>query len=313
MRSLLIFSMFLWGMQGYAFAAIDDLTADDITKSMTRVKQAFHTNLQKNSLLEKEVAVGEISQEKSEFYITFRPSLGTEFFNCIDKTPLPLEKIGLNLSGAGHKGLTQLFSKENIEKNIITPFMEYKNKNQIPTEQLTVFVEGMSAGAHRAVETALYLKQHADTKNHKINILRYAGAKSFDDVAACHINNSLGHNNIIEFNAMGDEIAAFLNMPAATTSLGNQILFSAEDSIGYKTRVDTMAYTCMDPILKSTVSWLQNPQLMNTALLCLASINLDLSIVDFLTPKLWEKHQPITYAELCPQAFDKFTKEPITK
>ena len=286
MRVLILFSTVLWGIMTSAFAGKSgaDLTESDIEKSNARIQKAFHSQKKENSILEQNIPVGEVSFENDSFFVTFRPSLGMEVLNCIDNTLYPLNQIGLNIEGNGHKGLTQRFSPQNIKDNVVNSFIEYKKKTQIPTEQATIIVEGFSAGAHRAIETATYLKQHADTKNHNVVVLRYAGANTFDDTAVNNIHKLLDKTNIIDFHAKGDKIAAILNMPGVTTSLGNQIEFSAENSENFNKRVKNKAYTNLDPTVGFFIKALYNPA-------------------------VWELHQPITYAELSPKTFAEFKKK----
>ena len=123
------------------------LSEPDIQNSTTRILHSFSPNSRKN-IIEQGIPVGESRVTGEEFYMTYRPSLGLEIFNCTDKRALSLSSISRDIGGAGHQGLTQLFSKKDIEDTVIKPFMDYKKETRLPTEQLTIFVEGMSAGAH---------------------------------------------------------------------------------------------------------------------------------------------------------------------
>ena len=154
----------------------------------------------------------------------------------------------------------------------------------------------MSAGAHRAVETAAYLKQHDDTKNIQSIILRYGDSKTFADVTVDAIHELLGEYNILSFHAEGDKIAEYLDMSNVSRSLGQRITFSAQNSISYTTRVNNAVYTGMDPNLRNIIK--------SPLGLLLGMFPPQLS--SFVTPAVWELHQPITYAELCPDAFEKF-------
>jgi len=301
---VLILASFFWGCVGPALAVKTGmaLVADDIVGSTQRVSHAFTSKPGKNAITENGAPLGETSYLGEEFYATYRPSLGLEILNCIDKAPLSLQKVGLAPDGHGHQGLTRLFSKEDIEETVVAPFMHYKQETRFPTEQMTLFVEGMSAGAHRAIQTASYLKQHPEMKNQNIVVLRYGDAKTFDDIAVDSIHKLIGKENIFSFHATGDKIVEFMDMPNVTKSLGTRIEFSAAESENYSTRVSSRAYTCMDPMVKGILT---SPFVQMFA----STVGLNSGMLSFLTPELWELHQPITYAELCPPAFAKFKEK----
>lgn len=282
----------------------DNLTAEDIEKSTKRIITAFRSNPPK-PILQGGIAVGETSFDESEFYATFRPSLGVmELFSCIDPTSYPLTNVGLNVKGGGHKGLTAPFSIADIEKTVIAPFLSYKKSIQAPTEQLSLILDGFSAGAHRAIETAICFKQHPETKNHDVVVLRYAAAKTYDNEAVEGTHHLLGKNNIFEFNAAEDKTAQFLNMPGVEATLGTQFGFWASELEGYKKRISNKEYTNFDPTIKPFIPLLQGPFAQKT----LAMFSLSPAIAGFLDIEAWEAHHPLTYAEVCPKLFNDFKK-----
>lgn len=301
MKRLLIAYSIIFGVftnQAFAGKTGVELSIEDIKASTQRIQRTFTQKNQQNSIREKGMPVGETSLTGEEFYVTYRPSLGMEILNCVDKSSFPLGDVDLSLSGNGHKGITQLFSREDIEATVVAPFMQYKYNARFPTEQMTVFVDGMSAGAHRAVETAIYLKQNENTKNHNVIVLRYGDAKTFDDIAISSIHNLLGKENIISFHGAGDKIVEFMDMDHVNSSLGTRVNFSASKSENYASRVKNRAYTCMEPGFKGVLT---SP----FSQFLIGGLGLSSGILSFLTPELWELHQPITYSELCPLAFQK--------
>ncbi|MBY0292923.1 MAG: hypothetical protein K2W92_06525 [Alphaproteobacteria bacterium] len=305
MAKILITYSIIFGVfanQAFAGKTGRDLFGEDIKTSTQRIQRTFTQRPQQNSIMERGISVGEISSTGEEFYITYRPSLGMEILNCVDKSSFPLVNVGLNLSGNGHKGITQLFSKEDVKATVVAPFMQYKDETRFSTEQMTIFIDGMSAGAHRAVETAIYLKQNEDTKNHNVIVLRYGDAKTFDEVAVNAIHNLLEKENIISFHGEGDKIVEFMDMDRANSSIGTRVNFSALESENYRTRVSNRTYTCMEPGIKGILT---SP----FSQLFISGIGLNSGMLSFLTPELWELHQPITYSELCPLAFDTHRKK----
>lgn len=298
LKKFISFSIIFTAFTSQTFAGKSggDLSVDDITKSTTRIQRAFTDKTHQNSILENGIPVGKTSCAGTEFYITYRPSLGMEIINCADTNSLPLVSRGLTLPGNGHKGLTKFFSKESIDDTVVRPFMQYKDETRFPSEEVTMFIDGMSAGAHRAVETAIYLRQHEDTKNINSIILRYGDSKTFDETAMDSIHNLFGKMNIISFHGEGDKIVEFMNIDEIPSPLGTRINFSAWESNNYITRVNNRAYTGMDPNFKNTVT---SPFVQMLA----PMLGINSNLLSFLTPELWELHQPITYAELCPLAF----------
>ena len=207
MKRLIIVSslIFLSGLSHQAWAEKrgEDLSEEDIKKSVARILKAFR-NQPTQPITEGKVNVGEISTEENEFYITYRPSLGMEVLACIDKSLYPFSNTSLKIEGHGHKGLTKLFSSKDVDTTIIGPFMKQMKKTQIPSEEMTIIIDGMSMGTHRAMEAAIYLKQHDDTKTYTPIVLRYGDSKTFDEIAAHSIYNFLPKENIISFHARED-------------------------------------------------------------------------------------------------------------
>lgn len=286
----------------------DTLSVEDINKSTKRI---LHTLTKKNSVTENKVGVGTTSYEKNEFHITFRPSLGLEILNCVDRSPRLLKEI-FGFGGNGHKGLTQLFSEKEIEETIVKPFIEYRKETQCPPEQVKIYVDGMSAGAHRAVETAIYLKQHESTRDYKTTVLRYGDSKTFDEPAVNSIHNLLGKENIYSFHGKGDKIVEFMDMPEGA-GLGTRLDFLATDSEDYKKRIETCAYTGMDSNFKNALpnifQMLEDPFTKMGAQILLGIFQISPDVIDFLTPTLWELHQPSTYCELSPLSFQNYLEK----
>jgi len=298
-------------LQAIAAKNGENLTENDITKSTRRMLSSYHPNLVPNSIIESGQPIGVTTFNEDEFYITYRASLGLEILRCIDKQPYPLTRTGLNVEGHGHKGLTSLYSPTDANNTIIQPFMKYRSQTRLPTEQISIIVDGMSAGAHRAIETSIFLKQHPDTKNLNVVVLRYGDSKTFDGAAVSSIHNLIGKENIFSFHAKEDKIVEFMDLPGVVNSLGTRLEFLATDSDGYNARVRNGVFSGMDPNFRGILSQLNNPIFKPLAQGALKLFNLSPDVVEFLTPELWEKHQPVTYTDLCPSTFSKYKSEKI--
>ena len=305
-----IFFMLGLSLQAIAVKNGENLTEDDIRGSARRILSSYHTNIFPNSIIEKGQPIGVTTSIDNEFYITFRASLGLEILNCVDKNPYPLTLAGLEVAGHGHKGLTTLYPTTDAYNTIIQPFMTYRSQSRVAPEQISIIIDGMSAGAHRAIETSIFLKQHPDTKNLNVVVLRYGDPKTFDDIAVSSIHSHVGKENIFSFHAKNDKIVEFMDLPGVENSLGTRLEFLATDSDDYNARVRNGVFSGMDPNFKGILSQLNNnPFLKPFAQSTLKLFNLSIDIVEFLTPELWEKHQPATYTDLCPSAFSKYKRE----
>jgi len=317
MRSLAISLILYVGIAVKALAGQleDTLTAEDISKSIARIQSAYEVEDATDRIISKEDrTLGKISFKQKDAYVTFGYPKGLEIFDYImpptKGNPLELIDAGFDLQGHGHKGLTQLFQDLDAENSILPYAIKYKEGLQNPSENIRFVIEGFGPYAHLATITALSLKQHPATKDYLMILLRYDAAKTFDEQAVQSIQSMLSRTLILDFNVRDDESMNLWGFPNISTYLGYHIEFSASDSPTYRDRVEKLKYTNLDP---STKDLIKAPI---TGLLMVSSVIKKIKpikepghIFRYLQPHIWEMHQPITYAELCPLAFDKLKKK----
>jgi hypothetical protein len=312
MRYGIVSYVTLLGLMTSAFAAGpgDKLTDSDVTKSTVRLQKAFQ-----------EKPLSKISFEGSDnsMFVTCRASQGIEELGpCVDKVPFPLRDVGLNLRGSAHRGLTESFPLKTEGDLIVYNYVAHKKRSQ-PLSDPILIIEGSSAGAHRALATACFVKQHPDMQNIPMIVLRYATGKTYDDLAVSEINQLIGQGNIFEFHAEGDKIAECMDMAGVTTSPGIVIPFSPS-SKEFGDRVETQAFTGMEAQFRNMLvsdtgkTFLSLARLglsfLPSSSISLGNFSIPCEFLDFLNSNTWERHQDKTYGEHCPQAFAHFKGGP---
>lgn len=256
------------------------MSEEDIAQSLRRLRSVFQGNYGHNPIIEDGRPIGRMTMQGNVVHATFRGSVNSawEIASCINMRKALLGDIGIE--GQVHAGIYSAFTK--IKKTIADHTTYFSQISQTQPKDLTFIIEGYSRGSGLAILVAAYLA-HKFTPD-RIGVLTYSSMNILSEQAARDYANKIGKSNHLSFTCREDLVPRLITPGRlGFSSVGEPLLFSANDSPSFEKRVAMREYTYLaDQVIIATV------------------------VKTVVSASTWEAHMPQTYEEAAPEVFQRY-------